>query len=32
MMIYKSNDINVNNVIWIIKKKSNKIIISIDNS
>lgn len=32
MIIYKSNDINVNNVIWIIKKKSNKIIISIDNS
>lgn len=27
-----SNDININNVIWIIKKKSNKITISIDNS
>lgn len=27
-----SNDINVNNVMWIIKKKLNKIIISNDNS
>lgn len=27
-----SNDINVNNIMWIIKKKLNKIIISNDNS